>query len=342
MDVLRDLVLGVAMFGGCLTMHQAPSARERVPVEVGLGMHGHLTLRVPGHWKHSLEVPSHTSSGPTVAFTAPAEEFILQLTAIRHADPDSVYRPQDVRAMLLGLLNEPQIKQAAEEASLDIHPIGTPVVGYWARAADKRPGEEWKYGTFAFVAKGQVVLVGTLLDNADGPWRQALFEVLQDAVHHARVDLSLTPLILRPPGKSWALQIDLRGFEIEPLQYRPDGKGVRLKGSQRESGMIVSIALVPALIEGDAKAARAFSWEKEKRSPLQKEEVRMSDRGRLWLVEFTVPRFEGMEIRQKNVMATLVHDGIWADLHLSKPDYAPSDWQRFERVLDSIRISDPR
>lgn len=150
------------------------------------------------------------------------------------------------------------------------------------------------------------------------------------------------PVELTYPGKAWSLVLDLRDFEVGPPRTRSDGTRVSATALHEESGLVVSISLEEATSEGDALAYRARFWKQLKRAgPEGMRRVKRSERGEIALLEYVVPKVQGLELNQKNVHALLARDGVWIDVHLSKVQFETErDAPLFEVVLRSVRLQD--
>lgn len=59
---------------------------------------------------------------------------------------------------------------------------------------------------------------------------------------------------------------------------------------------------------------------------------------RVALLEFQLADPPGEPASYKSLNASLVHDGVWVDVHISKGSFKPEDQALFEAVLGSVRI----
>jgi hypothetical protein len=113
-------------------------------------------------------------------------------------------------------------------------------------------------------------------------------------------------------------------------------------GRHRATGLRLTIVMEPAAREGDARDCRKHYWRRARRSPIAKTDVLLSERDDMAIVEYMAQEYGGVALRRKNVNAYLARDGIWIAIHLSKNDYRDEDRERFERVLDSVRLRERR
>jgi hypothetical protein len=144
------------------------------------------------------------------------------------------------------------------------------------------------------------------------------------------------------PGKPWSLVLTLQGFRMQRRPADPGSPSILASGSQRASGMRVSILMEPAARKGGAVACRKHYWKLARRSPIDKTGVTLSERDDMAMVEYMAEEYGGVALRQKNVNAYLERDGVWIAIHLWKSDYRPDDQARFERVLGSVRFQERR
>jgi hypothetical protein len=133
------------------------------------------------------------------------------------------------------------------------------------------------------------------------------------------------------PGKSFALEIDLSGFAVRKMPG--DSDQASLEGSNKATGLNVSVFIEKAAKDGDAKVAREFYWNRLQSSPLKGEDVKFSERNGAAILEYIIKM-----VSWKNINMYLSHDGFWIDIHLSKISFRPSDEKSFEAILNSAHI----
>src|SRR5262249_22313801 len=141
-------------------------------------------------------------------------------------------------------------------------------------------------------------------------------------------------------GKSWSLALDLEGFDVVKDDTDPTGTKRYITATNPRAGITASIWMEPAVKDGGSEACRSVWWDKEKKSPVARKDVKLAEMGPLAIVEFTVPEFHGAPVRQKNYHAYLAHDSIWIDIHLSKSDAKPSDEAAFKKILKSVHVGE--
>lgn len=147
-------------------------------------------------------------------------------------------------------------------------------------------------------------------------------------------------LYLTTPGSSWSLEINVPGFDLEQRELLPDGNAARLMAENKTDGIILSAFLEKAPRAGDAKQCREYYWQMAQKSPLPKDDVKMSETGSIALVEYLVKQYHGVPVNQKNINAYLSQAGYWMDVHISKGDFKPADEAQLRAIIRGIRINE--
>ena len=146
-------------------------------------------------------------------------------------------------------------------------------------------------------------------------------------------------IFLSLPELSWALEIAAPGFVVEEKELAPRGDAARFQAVNETSGLILSAFLEKAPARGDAKACRAYYWNRAKQSPFRKEQIRLSETGPLAIVEYLVPDHLGMKLDQKNLNAYLAEGDYWMDVHLSTTGDKGGGEDPLQAMLKDIRIN---
>jgi len=147
-------------------------------------------------------------------------------------------------------------------------------------------------------------------------------------------------LQLSLPGKTWALEVDINGFKVKTNEIKPDGQAREFFAENNDTGIIMSISLEKATLEGNHLKCREFYWNKAKETPFKKDDIQMREAGEMAIVEYLIKEFREMEVNQKNLNAYLAKDDIWIDMHLSKVDFKPGDEHLFESILNQSKFID--
>jgi tetratricopeptide (TPR) repeat protein len=147
-------------------------------------------------------------------------------------------------------------------------------------------------------------------------------------------------LYLAIPGASWSLEIDTPGFTLRQRDFSEDGTAARLTAENQSAGIILSAFLEKAAAAGGARQCRAYYWNDAQKSPMKKDDLKMSETGSVALVEYIVKEYRGIQVNQKNINAYLSQQGYWVDVHISKADFVPADEVKLQAIVKSIRFND--
>ena len=127
------------------------------------------------------------------------------------------------------------------------------------------------------------------------------------------------------PGKTWAIQIPASGFKVEPEEIKPDGRKYLLATNDK-NGVTISVTLErggqPAKAEEchESMSRRAQQAASEKVTDIGTRDV-----GLFSILEYTITQMNGIRFNQRNIFACLAKEDVYADLHLSKVSFQPSD-----------------
>lgn len=151
--------------------------------------------------------------------------------------------------------------------------------------------------------------------------------------------ISPPALRLSLPGHAWTLEIPGDELAIEGDQTRPDGRA-RALAAQDAAGLIMTVILEANQSETSG-ACREQYWQRLKsRSTVTMDDVKMSERGPVALLEYVIREFQQVHINQKNVNAYLAKNGTCIDIHLSKVRFTPADETRMVAMATSARLRD--
>jgi tetratricopeptide (TPR) repeat protein len=141
------------------------------------------------------------------------------------------------------------------------------------------------------------------------------------------------------PGVKGVLQLDV-GPTTFQTRVRPDGKEVQLQAFERPDQLKITAFLQNVTFAASAEKCRDEWWPgtkkavKMQRNDLQETVVKDG----IARVEFIVPEFEGVKVRQKDVQAYLGSGNLCAEIHLSKTAFNPDDQKLFEDLLASVEL----
>jgi S1-C subfamily serine protease len=154
------------------------------------------------------------------------------------------------------------------------------------------------------------------------------------------------------PNTTWVLEIPAMGFAVQRDTTRPDGHGRSILAVDKATGLNLSVFLDRVPSSADSKQCRQFYWERLQRSPLKREQIKMSERGTMALLEYTV-RDAGPvlqlpedvrkllgEFEQRHLNAYHAWGGVCIDIHLSKVVKPGDQAPPFGSFLDGVRLID--
>jgi tetratricopeptide (TPR) repeat protein len=148
-------------------------------------------------------------------------------------------------------------------------------------------------------------------------------------------------LLIKYPGKNWAIEIDSPGFVVERSERQPDGREYFL-ANDPATGMVFSAMLEKGNGPADSKTCPDYLRSRVKSLPadVTATEIRSSQIADLAVIEYLIPTAQKIPVRQKNFVACLTNEDVYVDLHFSKVQFHDSDESLFTDVLKKVRITD--
>lgn len=140
------------------------------------------------------------------------------------------------------------------------------------------------------------------------------------------------------PTINWALQIDLKGFQLQGMELLPDGENQKMQAFNKDTEIVISAFLEKADHAGDANECREFYWSKGKKSPIKKKDIKLKELNGVPVVEYTAVEYEGKKFIQKNINAYYSKNGYWVDIHMSKMVKNTEQEPAFGQVLASVKF----
>ncbi|WP_242340813.1 MULTISPECIES: hypothetical protein [unclassified Anaeromyxobacter] len=373
------LVLGLAValsLGACAGRRggAAPPSRQRFEVSG----HGELEIALPPGWK-----ASSAEGEEPIALTVRLEPrdakagggFMVLLTPFWNPPPTAEEAPaspeafgadaQGDTAQLLAELARRKALATSVEQEIALHELRGErgVHGYWFAATDKafaarEPGEgEWRHLLQGAAAVGDMILAFTLLDNAPGPQREAVLEVVRGARHVPASaggspaapksgamrftpdpEAETEPLSVAYPGRAFTVLVDLPGFEMFEPRPAEDGEGVLVLGRHPQSGLVASVTLRDAHGAADAGACRERILERIRKSAPDLRELALSDASGGARAAYVLDELRGRKIRQQHAHLFLWREGVCVNVQVSKADPEPEDTGRIDAILTSVRF----
>jgi hypothetical protein len=272
-------------------------------------------------------------------------------------EPEAVPARVDAVQLLVELARRGALAGAVERELPLEELVGDAVHGFWFASTDRElaarePGPgEFRHRLQGAAAVGPLVLGFTLLDQAAGPQRAQLLDLVRGARHlpagepgpHQGFELDerarTTPLQVRLPGRSWSLLVDLPGFVAFAPRAADDGSGVLVLAQHPGTGVVVSVVLRPAGGAADAVGCRDADLARI-RAGVRVEALSTAAAGGAARATYAVPEVHGRPLPMAHAHAWLLRDGFCANVHASKADPEPDDAPRLERILSSARFGE--
>jgi tetratricopeptide (TPR) repeat protein len=145
------------------------------------------------------------------------------------------------------------------------------------------------------------------------------------------------------PGVRGVLELNVGDVEYQ-TRVRPDGLEVQLQALGRKDGLNITVFLQRVDFSASPEKCRDAWWPgtkdavKLKRDDLQENVIKNG----MARVEYIIPEFQGMLVRQKSIHAYLGNHDLCVEVHLSKVEFRPTDLELFEQVLSTVRLDPER
>ncbi|WP_242345004.1 hypothetical protein [Anaeromyxobacter terrae] len=340
--------------------------------------HGELEIAVPAGWRASSaegEEPMPLTVRLEPRDAKAGGGFMVLLTPFWNPASPSGEAPassdatggdaQGDTAQLLAELARRKALATSVEQEIALHELRGErgVHGYWFAATDKalaarKPAEgEWRHLLQGAAAVGDMILAFTLLDNASGPQREAVLDVVRGARHVPPAaggtaaapkdgamrftpdpDAETEPLSVAYPGRAFTVLVDLPGFEMFQPRPAEDGEGVLVLGRHPGNGLVASVTLRDAHGAADARACRERILERIRKSAPDMKELQLSDANGGARAAYVLDELRGRTIRQEHEHLFLWREGVCVNVQVSKADPEPQDAGRIDAILASVRF----
>jgi hypothetical protein len=136
----------------------------------------------------------------------------------------------------------------------------------------------------------------------------------------------------------WIFTIAAADFDIAESKQSPDGKQSYFLFRDEKTGVIASIYIEPAVKCADSASCRNFVRTANLSQVTGAENVASSEIDMVSVFEYLLPKVKDLTVRQYNMYAEFVRDGLWVDLHISKLQYKPEDHKLFEALVRSVKF----
>lgn len=320
--------------------------------------HGRLVLSLPPGW--SVSEPDEGEAGvPAVKLRKEGARFLALLTPLWNpGEPESPQARAD-SAQLFAELARREALAGSVEREIPLEELRGPGVrGSYFSATDRslvgreQGPEDYRHVLQGAAAVGPVILAFSLLDDGPGPWRGDLLEVVRTARHvpdggedegdalEALPDVATEPLRAALPGRTWAVLVDLPGFEVARVAPGRAGEGVlHLLARSPESDVVASVILAPAGRARDATGCRERALARIRASVPALEDLRRADGGGSAAATYLVRDGAG-GAPEWHAHAFRWRDGTCVAVHVSKADPEREDAARLDAILSSVRIAE--
>ena len=182
-------------------------------------------------------------------------------------------------------------------------------------------------------------VVNVIVGCAFSLWFFMLIEVT--GISQAAVGKDEPPTFVAWPEKGLGLSIDLTGFKKDIDQVKPDGRRY-LMASHPKTGLDVSITLEKVPTKASAKGClEQLRLIQNDSSVTRGQDIALNTTGEIPTLEYTIQKFRGVRVDQKNVYACIAQDNVYADIHLSKAQYTTADARFFQSILKTLRLQPP-
>jgi hypothetical protein len=285
--------------------------------------------------------------------------FLVLLTPLWNpGEPESPQGRAD-SAQLFAELARREALAGSVEGDIPLEPLAGPGVrGSYFSATDRslvgrEPKEdEYRHVLQGAAAVGPVILAFTLLDDGPGPWRADFLELVRTARHvpdgggeegdalEPMPGVDTEPLRVALPGKSWAVLVDLPGFEVARVAGGRAGHGAEhVLARSAETEVVASVILAPAGDLRDAAACRDRAVTRIRASVPGLEDLRHAQGGGSAAVTYVIPAGAG-GAPEWHAHAFLWRDGTCIGVHVSKADPEQDDAARLDAILSSVRLAE--
>jgi hypothetical protein len=317
--------------------------------------HGQLLLALPPGWT-AEEGEEGEAALPGIRLGSPDADFTVLLTPLWNPGERDTAEERADTARLFAEISRRKALTGSVEQEIPLEELSGPGVrGFWFAATDRElvgrePGpDEWRHIVQGAAAVGPVILAFTLLDDGPGPQRAQLLELVRTARHAAEGggeagelgDLvpvpadRTSPLRVRWPGKSWAVLVDLPGFQ---LGERSGGawRSVFVMGLDPATGIAASVSLAPADAARDAADCREAALAAIAAAVPELAEVKRAGAPAGARATYALAR----EAPEAHDHLFLFRDGLCASVHVSKIGPEAGDGERLETILATVRFAE--
>jgi tetratricopeptide (TPR) repeat protein len=142
------------------------------------------------------------------------------------------------------------------------------------------------------------------------------------------------------PGKTWAIQIPASGFKVEADEVKADGRKYLL-ASNDKNGVTISVTLERGGQVATAQECHESMSRRAKQAESEKvTDIVTRDVNQFSMLEYTMAQMNGIRFNQRNIFACLAKEDVYADLHISKVSFQPSDEALLMAYVQGAQVVD--
>lgn len=140
------------------------------------------------------------------------------------------------------------------------------------------------------------------------------------------------------PEKGLGLSIDLTGFQNDSDEIKPDGRRYFM-ASHPKTGLTVSVILEKVPTQASTQGC-IDHLKLIQKGPFvtHARDILLHASGKTPALEYTLSKFRGVRLDQKNMYVCMAQDNVYADIQLSKAQYTVADAPLFQSILKSVRL----
>ena len=142
------------------------------------------------------------------------------------------------------------------------------------------------------------------------------------------------------PGKGWAVQIPASGFKVQTDEVQKDGRKYFLATNEK-TGVTISVMLERSGQNATAEECRNSISQRATQAASEKfSDIGTRDVGNFPVLEYTIAEINGLKIGQRNVFTCIANEDVYADVHISKVSFQPSEEKLLMAYLEQLRVAD--
>jgi len=146
------------------------------------------------------------------------------------------------------------------------------------------------------------------------------------------------------PGRTWCLDLDLKGLDLPDFEFTPDLKNGRLSAKNEETGYMITAAISPATNANSTAKERNGMISRLRHDGFKLRDLKTYEQGDHAYLEYTLldlpselPNLKGFA--QRNGFAFIAHDGFWIDVHISCTVFKKADADRISAFISSLSLN---